>query len=217
MPTIYRYSDNAWVAAVRYDLERTGDATFTFIDADFEGEAALEAVDIYDGPFYDWFPFDRQVRLAWAEGILRAHAIVEAAVTELGPFDGILGFSQGATIAGSILLKEALQEKFDTMPFKCAVLIGGPRPFEIWSPGANRVTMKRASGRELGQVLRVPTLHIVGKQDPWYGDCVSMMELCDEEVASLYAYEGAHPLPTSQNINAVMASEIRQLIKTVTR
>ncbi|KZF19524.1 hypothetical protein L228DRAFT_251141 [Xylona heveae TC161] len=50
---------------------------------------------------------------------------------EEGPFDGILGYSQGATLAAQVLIRYANENPFaavDEMPFRFAVFINGATP-----------------------------------------------------------------------------------------
>ena len=53
-------------------------------------------------------------------------------IEEEGPFDGIIGFSQGATLAASIMLEHAKTNPFEDI-FKLAIFVGASLPFEISS------------------------------------------------------------------------------------
>jgi len=74
---------------------------------------------------------------------------------EEGPFDGIVGYSEGATIAGTLLLHEQLlQEKHGRTPmFKFALFFGGWPPMK---PTLDGIVL--ADESEL--MIDVPTCHI---------------------------------------------------------
>ncbi len=49
-----------------------------------------------------------------------AHEVIESTIEKWGPFQGVLGFSQGAAAAGSCMMQKALEGKPN--PFNFAVL-----------------------------------------------------------------------------------------------
>lgn len=77
---------------------------------------------------------------------------VEKACCSLGPFDGILGFSQGAAMAALILCLQSLGRL--TSNFKFGVLIAGFK---------SRSSFHDALYTD--GLVKVPTLHIVGETD----------------------------------------------------
>ena len=58
--------------------------------------------DKFDGPFYGWFKYNYETNEI--EGANESLQYISDYIQENGPFDGILGFSQGSTIA-RILMK----------------------------------------------------------------------------------------------------------------
>ena len=111
---------------------------------------------------------DAREYLRWPE----ARAAIARAWTARGPFDAILGFSQGA-IAAHQLLRElahlralaggaeaaaraagfgAEELALLRRPPRCAVLIGGRTSCHVWPPAA-------------GAALAIPTLHVMSAAD----------------------------------------------------
>lgn len=74
---------------------------------------------------------------------------------EDGPFDGIIGYSEGATVASTLLLHE--QRRFETLGippmFKCALFFAGWPPM---TPELNEIVL--ADESEL--TINIPTCHI---------------------------------------------------------
>lgn len=66
-------------------------------------------------PYYCW------TRSFDAGEIDAAHALIEEAIDEHGPFDGVLGFSQGAALAISFLLEHRMAYPDELLPFRFAI------------------------------------------------------------------------------------------------
>lgn len=74
---------------------------------------------------------------------------------EEGPFDGIIGYSEGATVAGTLLLHE--QKRFEvegrTPMFKCAIFFAGWPPM---TPEFDGIVL----ADETDLTITIPTVHI---------------------------------------------------------
>lgn len=72
-----------------------------------------------------------------------------------GPFDGIIGYSEGATIAGTLLLHEQVREELEGRPpmFKCALFFGGWPPI---TPTLDGLVL----ADESDLTIEIPTTHI---------------------------------------------------------
>ncbi|XP_077558023.1 esterase OVCA2-like [Haemaphysalis longicornis] len=78
---------------------------------------------------------------------------IEQAWKLLGPFDGILGFSQGAAMTSMILAMQSLDQM--ECSFKFGVLVAG---FRSRSSAHDHLFAKEG-------LIKVPTLHVVGEGD----------------------------------------------------
>ncbi|KAI4149384.1 MAG: hypothetical protein LQ340_004663 [Diploschistes diacapsis] len=69
----------------------------------------------------------------WPAVLLRrvaaAHKHLQYLIKTKGPFDGVLGFSQGAALAASLLLHHQINSPDQPAPFKAAIFICSPVPF----------------------------------------------------------------------------------------
>jgi pimeloyl-ACP methyl ester carboxylesterase len=79
----------------------------------------------FTGPFYAYFktPSTNHIR--------EAHDLIAEIIAEEGPFDGVLGFSLGSSLAASILLHHAINNPNKPFPFKFAVFFS---PYLAFSP-----------------------------------------------------------------------------------
>lgn len=72
--------------------------TFDFVDAQFDCSAAPGISHLYPPPYLSWHSqYETQ-------DIQEVHDFLVSIVEEDGPYDGVIGFSQGAALAASILL-----------------------------------------------------------------------------------------------------------------
>lgn len=74
--------------------------TFDFVDGGYGCSAAPGISSLYPGPYLAWFSrYD-------PEHVEEVHDFLRSVMEEDGPYDGIIGFSQGASLAASFLLCE---------------------------------------------------------------------------------------------------------------
>jgi len=106
---------------------------FVFLDGEVECAPAPGVSHIFPGPYLSFYP-----AIPTKTELEAAHSLVVSVFEEEGPFDGILGFSQGAALAASVLLEHTKNYGSRVaLPVKCAVFICGSLPFMI--PGGSRI------------------------------------------------------------------------------
>jgi hypothetical protein len=142
---------------------------------------------------------------------------------EEGPFDGIIGYSEGATVAATLLLHE--QKRFEMegrIPmFKCAVFFAGWPPM---TPELDGLVL----ADETDLTITIPTCHIseflssqinqirtntyvVGSLDPYLAGSIALYNVCDMDTACLFDHGKGHTLPRdSQTVR-----ELGDIIRTM--
>ena len=217
-----------------YEL-RKDQVEFHFLNAMHEVPPFPLLESQYRGPFFRWFPRDvvsitdifASVKVQptspsspeqWARQARRlcpGDAEIEAAMqyvrdhaynSNLGPFDGLLGFSEGASIVANLLIDQ--QRSSSVRPFKCAILISGLPPLQ---PGNGDPFL----ADELGQIINTPTAHIIGAKDPGWLGSLALFNLCAEGTASLYDHKQGHEIPKVPAIVKKMVVVIREMLARV--
>jgi len=95
---------------------------FDFLDAEVPMPPAPGVASYHPGPFLAWY------RRHFADDVTAALEMINRVIEEDGPYDGIIGFSEGAAAAASVLL--APPDGSDEPPrFKFAVFICSVIPF----------------------------------------------------------------------------------------
>ncbi len=129
-----------------------------------------------------------------------------------GPFDGILAFSQGATLAATWLARAATRERrkglsaTDTRNLggiKCAVLFSAGGVFDAESLGSG--TARMLNVEDDGELIPIPTAHIWGQHDTTI-NAEGVMRVCRSENRQQLIHEGGHEIPSIKMPDAVMAS-----------
>jgi len=107
------------------------------------------------------------------ESVVESIALLNRIIDEEGPFDALIGLSEGGLMA-STLLHARMQRDHQTTGFKCALFFNGFPPF---SPDGSKVIL----ADECGEQFRLPTLHVLGSDDPLVWGCIALYNLCNPE------------------------------------
>jgi hypothetical protein len=123
------------------------------IDAPLPCVGTSDVEGIFDGPYYEWFRFNKEYTefyyvdemISYISDYMKLH----------GPYDGFIGFSQGAVISGCLA---GLQEKGlalqDLPPIRLVVLVS---PAPLRAPHLKHVYE--------GVTIKCPTLAFLGGKD----------------------------------------------------
>ncbi|KAI9842019.1 MAG: hypothetical protein M1837_007515 [Sclerophora amabilis] len=96
---------------------------FTFVDGGSTCDAAPGVAEFYPGPYRCWYDTPTTKKVA------KAHRRVFAIIRQEGPFDAVMGFSQGASLAASMILHHQIERPSEPPLFRVAIFICSPLPF----------------------------------------------------------------------------------------
>ncbi|MCJ1414494.1 hypothetical protein MMC32_000821 [Xylographa parallela] len=193
-------------------------------------EPGSDVTSVYKdfGPFRGWFR-DNHTPSVWtsrdiAAGIDAALAramTADDAAGATGDWVGLLGFSQGAKVAASILYR---QQRCAGSGFRFAVLFAGRGPL-VWlrpelplPPGlvdaATPFTLPAPAWPFQGSdehILWLPTIHVHGLKDPGLDKhCDMLREYCNPLQATLLEWEGDHRMPIKSRDVEVIVQQIHK-------
>lgn len=97
---------------------------FDFVDAPFHCSPAPGVKVIFNTGTYTFWP------KATPNAIRGAHKWLDDHIAEHGPYDAVMGFSQGCSLIGSYLLYHALETPTEPLPFRAAIFLCGGLPLE---------------------------------------------------------------------------------------
>lgn len=145
-----------------------------------------------------------------------------------GPFDAIIGYSEGATIAATLLLHEQrrLKKKGIKPMFRYALFFGGWPPID---PETHWVVLSD----ETETMITIPTCHIsrfssesrffplsalwltglgwlsVGSLDPYLHGSMALYNVCDPDTAYLFDHAKGHTIPRDKDTVKELGDIIR--------
>jgi predicted esterase len=167
-----------------------GRAEFVFVDAPHAARGKAEPIveQLFPGePLFEWW--NKNDETGAYEGLGATIDSVERACAERGPFDGVLGFSQGACLAATLLERQVDDGAAARTAFRFGIIVSGFVP-------RDRALRTRFEARREGAAARVavPVLLCRGAKDyypatlaPYFAD------------ARETEHGGGHELPTRKN------------------
>ncbi|KAF3356451.1 hypothetical protein VdG1_03731 [Verticillium dahliae VDG1] len=128
-------------------------------------------------------------------------------VAKRGPFDGIIGYSEGATVAATMMLHEQRrqQQSGATPLFKYGIFFAGWPPVDPtnYSVLLSDQTEERIESR---------TLHIIGSLDPYLDGSMALYNVCDPDSAYLFDHAKGHTLPRDKGTIRELGDVVRDAI-----
>ncbi|CAG8887011.1 unnamed protein product [Penicillium egyptiacum] len=125
--------------------------------------------------------------------------------------DGVIGFSEGAQIAASLILEEQRREReLGRIPrLKCAIMFSG------WPP-VHPVTGKVVTADDYNEEpITIPTCHVVGASDPFLDGSMALYNMCDPDSADLFDHGAGHLIPRKKQTADEIALVVREMINCV--
>ncbi|TLD09714.1 hypothetical protein PspLS_11394 [Pyricularia sp. CBS 133598] len=217
-----------------------------YVEAPFASLAGPDVLSVYAdcGPFKRWFP--ESGKYSDADVILAIDASVRKAIQNddhlagaTGPWVGVLGFSQGAKLAASLLYRQ--QQRAAKYPervsssenWRFGVILAGRGPLVALDPEACRSIMldkpssvviamgdvRVSSPDDIADddhLLRVPTLHVHGTLDPGIEFHRQLLErCCAPGTTQLLEWPGNHRVPIkSVDVDPLVAEMIQMAAST---
>ena len=191
-----------------------------FAQAPFPSVPGPDVLSVYKnfGPFKRWFELGPD-HSAFAEAPTKEiEASIAAAIAEddrygaTGEVVGLLGFSQGAKICASLLYRQQVRiaEGREVGPsYRFAVLMAGRPPLVDLESDDYRLSTTEAQTRDKEGRLRLPTIHVLGLQDPGLDFHERLLdECCEKGSARLIEWDGDHRIPIKTKDVAAVVEQI---------
>ncbi|KAJ5902693.1 hypothetical protein N7495_003221 [Penicillium taxi] len=121
--------------------------------------------------------------------------------------EGVIGYSEGASIAATLILDEEIrfQETGRPRRLKCAMFFTG------WPPMNPEKGVILADESDL--VIDIPTLHVVGANDPFRHGAFALYNVCDTDTATFFDTGKGHTIPRSGLVINELGDAVRGLIE----
>ncbi|ERT01098.1 hypothetical protein SPBR_03073 [Sporothrix brasiliensis 5110] len=188
---------------------------FRFIEPDEVGKTDDDDVLSRIRDFPDCETPEDTMRELMKEGVATTHKSTDNALKfllkimkERGPFEGIIGYSEGATVAATLLLHEQrrFQKEGIAPMFKYAIFFAG------WPP-VDPTTHAMILSDETDEVIEIPTCHIIGSLDPYLHGSMALYNVCDADTAYLFDHAKGHTLPRDKDTVKELGDVVRKAIE----
>ncbi|CAG8424849.1 unnamed protein product [Penicillium salamii] len=157
---------------------------FTYVNGSQPAKVEDELEGLVDGPFFNHYSRGESPGATVMEAFQHTRAIIEAQKATGDPFEGVLGFSQGAGLAASMIVHHSRTRPAEPPLFRVAVFICGAAP---WEPsGLERLVRKD------DYPLKIPTANIVGKLDHVLPESMKLLEICEPSQTSFHDHGMKH-------------------------
>ncbi|XP_066349134.1 uncharacterized protein [Miscanthus floridulus] len=139
----------------RWAPEVTARLDLVFADAPFPAEGASPVAGVldFDPPYYEWCQFVGEDFLS-CRNLDGCFSYLEELMARDGPFDGLLGFSQGAGLSAALAgLQQQGLAFTGVAKVKCVIVIAGAK-----------IRAPVAVARAFDSKITCPSLHFVGDE-----------------------------------------------------
>ncbi|KAJ5929598.1 hypothetical protein N7454_006548 [Penicillium verhagenii] len=203
---------------------RLSQHTFDFVDAQTVSSAAPGISGLYPPPFLCWYKHGRP------DEVTAALDHLCTIIDEDGPYDGLIGFSEGAALTASLLLCD--EQAGRPARVRIAAMFNAVMPLlpdhlvetkheafhslgeYIRGHEEHYRALLEAEGQQNDSLiyqtrcfapkdpLRIPisTVHVIGNKDPFSPSSQLVSELCRSERSHVLRHEGGHTLPQAKDV-----------------
>ena len=195
------------IQTIRIQRALSAHFDFVFISAPFESEPGPDVLPSFDGcgPYYRWTVQKGPAETPEETKTLLSRLAKEQIMKDGRGFVGVLGFSQGARLATGLLLEQQLGKGVDW---------GHGLGFGVICNGTSPPLTSYLSQEEKDTEISLPTLHILGLQDPWVDESRRLRAAhCHVEHAAIMECDVGHRLPILPEDNARIAAEILRMYR----
>lgn len=186
------------------ELQSDNSASFYFVEGEVESGPGPGVEGIFEGPYFTFYKWPRNVTDD-DKSLNDAYELLSEVIEEEGPFDGVLGFSHGGTLAFGFLAHLFKTKPYEPPPFRCAIFMNAPPPFRMDDSG-NFIMDDGLEG-----LIHIPTLHITGTNDFIYNHSLKLYALCDPGLSTLLVHEKGHQIPSDAKNMKRITNAIREL------
>jgi predicted esterase len=195
------------IQTIRLQRALSSSFDFVFIDAPFEAPPGPGVMPVFEGcgPFYRWTAPGSDTMPEETRKVIN-----DVLADKSRNFVGVLGFSQGAKCAAGLLLEQQLR-------IKRGEPIDPKRPgfkFGIFLNGVFPPLTGILSEEEKGELIRIPSVHIIGSEDPFREESRALFqEAFDKRTAKKWEFELGHRLPTAEKDTSKIVGEVSRLYR----
>jgi len=197
------------IQTIRLQRELRQQFRLVFLDAPFEVPPGPGVLPVFEGfePYLAWTKRgDKLANRAEETTEILQRAIANEISTTGRHFVGVMGFSEGARVGSGLLLQQEQQELEGKQKREDGFLFG------IFLMGTSPPLISTSASLDDVQRISIPTLHILGTDDPWCGLSMGLWhDYSERALARLIELPVGHHLPVLKEHTYRVAAAILDL------
>ncbi|KAI1187547.1 serine hydrolase FSH [Nemania serpens] len=132
-----------------------------------------------------------------------------------GPFDALMGFSEGGAVAAWMLIENS-KHPHTFGSFKCAIFFSAAVPFD---PDVVRTGIVKPIDPAIeGEMINIPTAHLWSSENDVSTETAqSLTTLCNAKVRETFVHALGHNVPGSKSDSEALAGALRIIERTIER
>ena len=166
-------------------------------------------IPVFEGlePYLRWHVKGLPVKPPQTVAVLQK-SLNEQLVKDGRGFVGAIGFSQGAKVVAGLLLEQQVRQRREGVDGREGFLFG------VMFNGTTPPLTAGLEEEEEAERIEVPSLHVLGRDDPWREEGLQMFEKhFDPKTATLMEFPVEHRLPLLAEHTAKVTSEILSMYR----
>ncbi|KAF7112718.1 hypothetical protein RHSIM_RhsimUnG0200500 [Rhododendron simsii] len=137
-----------------------GKLDLVFPNGPYLAQRKSDIEDFYDPPFYEWFQYSQDYQEVF--NFDNCVAYIEDYMIKHGPFDGLMGFSQGAVISATLPGLQSQGLALTKVPkMKYVILMSGGK----FGGSVSKFACPKLAANAFSSPVQCPSLHIIGETD----------------------------------------------------
>lgn len=132
-----------------------------------------------------------------------------------GPFDAVMGFSLGAALAATLLVRDARQ--VSRLRVGCAIFLCGTLPCD-WQE-LDQGSLQLLQAKDVGNnVIQIATVHAWSPNDVDYpGQSIQLFQMCEATMRVEILHCGGHIVPSQDVEFLALAEAIQRTLSSLER
>ncbi|XP_059624210.1 rhodanese-like domain-containing protein 6 isoform X2 [Cornus florida] len=140
----------------RWPETMLGKLDLVFLDAPYPAGGKSDVEGIFDPPYYEWFQANQDYTEYY--NFEECLAYLEDYMIKHGPFDGVLGFSQGAILTAALPGMQSEGVALTKVPkIKFVIIISGAKF------GGSKFGLPKLAANAFSSPVKCPSLHIIAE------------------------------------------------------
>ncbi|XP_010025403.2 esterase AGAP003155 [Eucalyptus grandis] len=158
------------------------------------GKSGVEG--IFDPPYFEWFQANQD--FTEFENFEECIDFIEDFMVKNGPFDGLLGFSQGAVLAAALPGMQAEGLVLTKVPkIKFLILISGAKL------GGSKYGAPPLAANAFSPPVKCPSLHLIGENDFQKPDSIALLDSFVDPIVVHHLRGHTIPMLDDQSLEVV--------------